>query len=166
MIALSTRSRAALVAVAGAGYLAAFGVAAGPPTSAAADAGDPASTPPAIRAAANAVPLLLPRTDPFARDRVVDRPAAPDARHVTAIVPAIPSPPALPAGILAASGAPRVAAIVSGPPPYALVASGSTVSVVGVGDPLGGSTVVAIGSDGLRLRDGTTLRVASDGRSP
>ena len=50
-----------------------------------------------------------------------------------------------------------VTAIVTGPSPHALIYDGEHVRVVGVGDMLVGSRVLAIDGSGLRLRNGTLL---------
>lgn len=72
---------------------------------------------------------------------------------------------ALPANTAAAATRPgenlpgivAVTAIVTGPSPHALVDDGEHVRVVGVGDMLAGSRVLAIDGSGIRLQNGTLL---------
>lgn len=52
-----------------------------------------------------------------------------------------------------------VAAVVLGPAPQALLQVGSRTFVVGVGDRVDGTRVVAIDASGIRLGDGTVLEL-------
>ena len=56
---------------------------------------------------------------------------------------------------------PHVTAIVTGPHPVALVDLRGTMRVVGVGDRIAGATVVGIDFSGVRLTNGTTLRMVT-----
>ena len=65
-----------------------------------------------------------------------------------------------------ASGAelPTVTAIVSGPSPRALIDDGIHVRVIGIGDPLAGSTVASIDGSGVHLQNGVLIALAEDGQ--
>jgi hypothetical protein len=52
---------------------------------------------------------------------------------------------------------PRITAIATGSNPSAIVEDGGTARIVIVGDPLAGSTISAIGDDGIRLTNGRRL---------
>lgn len=60
------------------------------------------------------------------------------------------------------SGALSVTAVVSGLSPRALIDDGQRVLVVGVGDAVGGSRVLAIDRFGVRLQNGTLLSLTED----
>lgn len=57
-----------------------------------------------------------------------------------------------------------VTATVTGPSARALVNDGGRVRVVGIGDPLSGSTVVSIDGSGVRLRNGILLPLSEENR--
>lgn len=98
------------------------------------------------------VPVLNIRRDPF---------SAPATATPVSGLPGDPS-----AGMVlppnAAAGAPVLRAIVAGPQPKALIDVGGRPSVVGIGSPLAGSTVAAIGKTVVVLDDGRTLHLTEE----
>jgi hypothetical protein len=98
----------------------------------------------------------LPRRDPFAGGDA----GAPRATS-TSVPPTIPVlPPNLGARASTTAAGPttvRVAAVVTGRRPYALIVDGDAVRIVAIGDPLRGSAVSAIDDTGVHLADGSRL---------
>ena len=170
LLALGPRSRAALGAVAFGAFAGAFVATPLTAHSSAVDrsGGAPPASPVAEPAA---VAVIVPRRDPFAGGAPAERPAtAPVASGTLGAVPPIPAalsvlPPNAGASgnALPFASAARVTAIVTGPHPFALVDEGGTTRVVGPGERIGAETIAAIGADGVRLANGTTLRVAPAG---
>lgn len=112
---------------------------------------------------AHADPLpapVAPEGDAFAPRVTVD-----DDPHPAAPAPSLPPLPRL----LAAPAAPprplpatRVTAIATGTAPTAVIDSGGTPRVVGVGDALDDSTIERIDEDGLELANGRRLLLESE----
>lgn len=102
--------------------------------------------------AALEIPALTIRRDPF---------AAPATASPLGGLPGDPS-----AGMVlppnAAAGAPVLRAIVAGPQPKALIDVGGRPTVVGIGSPLAGSAVAAIGKTVVVLDDGRTLHLSEE----
>src|SRR5581483_1370858 len=98
------------------------------------------------------VPNVNIRRDPFAA------PATPPS------LGGLPGDPS--AGMVlppnAAAGAPVLRAIVAGPQPKALIDVGGRPTVVGIGSPLAGSAVAAIGKTVVVLDDGRTLHLSEE----
>jgi hypothetical protein len=114
--------------------------------------------------------VVVPRRDPFddppssQRDETgMTRPHG-DVRNVPAIPPILGP---LPANAGAAAGgfvAPqqlRVAAVVTGDHPYALVDEAGTTRIVSTGDRIAGATIVDIRSDGVHLVTGEIVPIAT-----
>jgi hypothetical protein len=173
VLALSPRSRAALGAVALVAFAGAF---VATPLAARSSAVEPSAAGPTAspRAEPDDVAVVVPRRDPFAGGVPALRAAA--APITSGALGAMPPIPAalgvLPAnagagGIASPFASPaRITAIVTGPHPFALVDEGGTTRVVGTGERIGADTIAAIGTDGVRLANGTMLRVASAGSPP
>lgn len=172
MLALGPRSRAALSAVAFAACAGAF--AATPPAARSSSETPPAAGPQPSRRPDPPVVAIAPRRDPFAADASVARAdLAPSTPAALVALPPIPAtlnvlpPNAGASGNVAPfAAAATVTAIVTGPHPFALVDEGGSTRVVGTGEQIGAETVAAIGIDGVRLANGTTLRVAPAGSPP
>lgn len=105
-------------------------------------------TQPSLRAVA-------PESDAFAPRAVVED-DPPPLRPVTPALPALRAiqPPSAFERRVALT---RVTAIATGADPTAVVEGGSGPHIVNVGDPLEGSTIVAIDDDAIRLADGRRL---------
>ena len=131
----------------------------------------------AARAARTDPADVVPRRDPFAGGDIAAarRDAMPPQSH--AAMAAMPALPPVPAALRAlppnagagaspfpfASGpstAATVTAIVTGAQPFALIDDGGATRVLTVGDRIGGDTIAAIGTGGVRLTGGTVLRIA------
>jgi hypothetical protein len=165
VITLDVRSRTVCVGVALLSFAAAAArdpIAARPVPAAA-----PSPSPPLVATTQRFVEIV-PRRDPFVGD-----PAATPVRSN----PPLPAPPPpipsaivpLPPGtaIVPTQSAERVTAIVSGARrPFALVAAADRTRVVTVGDRVDGAPIVAISADGVRLRDGRTLRIGAEPSGP
>ena len=112
---------------------------------------------------ARATPYELPRRDPFAGDPALRAPATPSAAPLGLPAPNVVGamPPAMRAGSSPPAAEPaRVAATVTGTHPLAVIDEpGSTARIVTVGDAVGSSFVLAIDAGGVRLADGTNLRL-------
>jgi hypothetical protein len=171
MLALGPRSRAALGAVA---FIAFAGAFVATPLAARSSAGEQPADGPATSPIPEppSVAVIVPRRDPFAGGvpAVPAAAAAPIASGALGAVPPIPAalgvlpPNAGASGIALPFGSPaRVTAIVTGPHPFALVDEGGTTRVVGTGERIGAATIAAIGPDGVRLTNGTTLHVGPAG---
>ena len=127
-----------------------------------------------VATTARRTPDELPRRDPFAGDPALRAPATPSAG--TSPVPNVVggTPAAVRAGWDFSEHEPaRVAATVTGMHPLAVIDEpGSPARIVTVGDAVGSSFVSAIEAGGVRLADGTTLRLvraeasAHSGRAP
>jgi hypothetical protein len=170
VLALAPRNRAALSALALAAFAGAF--IATPLAARSSDVEHAATAPPATPLPEpSVVAIIVPRRDPFAGGVPEPRAAAtPNASAALAAVPSIPAalgvlPPNAGANgiVLPFSSAARVTAIVTGPHPFALVDEGGATRVVGTGERIAGEAIAAIGIDGVRLANGTTLRVAPRG---
>lgn len=61
-----------------------------------------------------------------------------------------------------AQGNPSITAIVTGPSPRALIDDGAHVRMVGVGDALAGSRILAIDAAGIHLENGTVMPFAEE----
>jgi hypothetical protein len=178
MLVLGPRNRAAFALAAFAAFAGAFLRA---PSSAGGARSDPRPVAPVRRPApAPGTSALVPRRDPFAEppDATPGAPAAPDATAALRVPPVLgvlppnagapplpfplPVRPAPPAPFRPPAPAARalVAAVASGPRPVALVVEAGATRLVGIGDRVGASTIAAIAPDGLRLADGTLLRIA------
>jgi len=122
---------------------------------------------------------VAPARDPFAAPEAAAEPPPPAAPAMQRAEPALPAIPALMGALPPNDGAfgaappqfaVRVAAVVTGPHPYALVDEGERTRLVAPGDTLGGIPIVAIDARGVRLRTGTivapTLPSIPGGRRP
>jgi hypothetical protein len=74
-------------------------------------------------------------------------------------IPTLPGAPADSAGSLGPGTGARITAIVTGAHPFAMVENGGDHEIKGIGDRLGGSPIVAIDIDGIRLQNGGRLGV-------
>jgi len=99
-------------------------------------------------------PSPLPATPPAPRTLVSEKMETLPGNLANDTIPAVPGSAADPV----ASG-PRVTAVVTGPHPYAMIETGGVHEIKGLGDSVGGVTIVAIAIDGVRLRDGRRLAV-------
>ncbi|HEY4442416.1 MAG TPA: hypothetical protein VGN14_18295 [Candidatus Elarobacter sp.] len=105
--------------------------------------------------------LVVPVRDPF--DLPESRPSSAPARAITALPPIPATLGPLPPNAGAAGTLPppataiRVAAVVTGAHPYALVDEGATTRLVAPGDVLGDAPIVAIDRAGVHLRGGALL---------
>lgn len=125
----------------------------------------------APRATPFSLAAVVPHRDPFAGEpaprAAASPPSAPALEAIPTRIPAaiLPLPPnagAFPLPFAAAEvPAARVAAVVTGPHPIALLAEAGTTRVVGIGDRVGRRTIVAITAAGVRLAGGVTLGVAA-----
>jgi hypothetical protein len=107
--------------------------------------------------------VVVPVRDPFAAPAAAAErppPASPRAEAALPAIPAMLAPLPPNAGALRTAPpqlAPRVAAVVTGPHPYALIDEGTTTRLVAPGETLGGVPIVAIDAGGVRLRTGTVV---------
>jgi len=67
-----------------------------------------------------------------------------------------------PIGFAVGYGVPQITAVITGTSPRALADDGAHVRVIAIGDSLAGSRVVSIDGAGVRLSNGTVLRLAED----
>ncbi|MGD0473589.1 MAG: hypothetical protein ABSB70_10255 [Candidatus Velthaea sp.] len=107
-------------------------------------------TPPAVLAAT--LPVRLPHRQfgPQLSETVEPLPNNLASDTIPALPDSAPDPD---------PAAPRVSALVTGPHPYAMLDTGGIHEIKGLGDRVGGVTIVSIGLDGVRLRDGKLLGV-------
>jgi hypothetical protein len=73
-------------------------------------------------------------------------------------IPAIPGEPSA-----AATEGLRVTAVVTGAHPYAMIERAGVHEIKGLGDRIGHSAIVGIDLDGVRLDDGSRVRLEADG---
>jgi hypothetical protein len=119
----------------------------------------------APRATADVPAPLRPRRDPFAGDPGASTATKPSPAHAASLPPM----PSVPAGLPilppnAAAPAPtsaRVAAVVTGPHPFAIVTDESGPHLIARGDRLDGSVVSVIDGAGVTLADGSRLPLRS-----
>ncbi len=122
--------------------------------------------------------LVTPGRDPFAAPPDVPdaRAAAAAPREAATVLAALPHvPPALgplppnagapPEPSATASPQARVAAVVTGAHPVALIVEAAQTRLLAVGDRFGGSAIASIRADGVRLRDGTFMAIAPQAHS-
>lgn len=116
----------------------------------------PIETPPAA---------ITPEGDAFAPRAAIedDPPRAPAVQPSTAALPALHAAPVV---VPRRRPDTRVTAVAVGARPTAVVESGSTSRVVGIGDPLDDSTIDAIDGDGVRLANGHRLLLDPAGTLP
>ncbi|HEX3548998.1 MAG TPA: hypothetical protein VHT53_01400 [Candidatus Elarobacter sp.] len=176
MMRLGNRSRAAVAAVAFVAFAGAFIRAADDARGAAASPEPPPHVTRAPGRPRADAPVAL-RRDPFAEPVADPTPAPRDPLPpIPATLPVLPpNAGALPPGMrssplpsidAARSAALRVAAVVTGPRPVALVVDGAETRLLANGDRVGTTTVSSIGPDGVRLRDGTFLTLVPAGARP
>jgi hypothetical protein len=124
------------------------------------DAGK-AKAPAGVQTHADPLPApVAPQGDAFAPRAAIDDDPRP--------APALPATPQLPR-LIAAPATPvrplpvtHVTAIALGTAPTAVIDTGGTPRVVGIGDPLDGSTIERIDADGLGLANGRRFSLESE----
>jgi len=170
-VELDRRSRAAIVIIALACFIGAFGFAPLSARSAADTLAFPAPLGVHPQAIAQHLAIIPAQRDPFSGASDADTQASPAPfaipripatigglpSNLTGMIPLIPGMP----GASAPGEATRISAVVTGEHPYALVSEGTQNVLKGIGDRIDGLRIMSITIDGVLLEGGQLRRVTS-----